>query len=134
MALLAAPASQAQFSFATNADGTTVTITGYSGAGGAVTIPSTNTSGLIVTGIGQDAFCDCTSLTNITIPMSVTNIGDGAFRFCYSLGRVYFGGNAPTLGTTVFSCDNNVTVYYPPGTTGSGVHFLRTARRCCGIQ
>jgi hypothetical protein len=42
--LLAAPAPvRAQFSYITNSDGASVTITGYTGSGGAVSIPaSTN--------------------------------------------------------------------------------------------
>ena len=38
-----------------------------------------------VTSIGEFAFCDCSSLTSITIPNSVTSIGDSAFSGCSSL-------------------------------------------------
>jgi hypothetical protein len=31
---------------------------------------------------------------------------------------VYFKGNAPSAGSTVFNSDNNTTVYYLSGTTG----------------
>ena len=55
----------------------TITITGYTGPGGAVTIPST-INGLPVTSIGNYAFSNCTSLTSVTIPDSVTSIGLGA--------------------------------------------------------
>jgi len=54
---------------------------------------------------------------------SVTSIGDGAFSACVSLMGVYFNGNAPSLGSSVFSDDNNATVYYLPGTTGWGATF-----------
>jgi hypothetical protein len=53
--LLALPATlQAQFTFTTNADNT-ITITLYTGPGGAVTIPDT-TNGYPVTSIGDSAF------------------------------------------------------------------------------
>ena len=85
IALLAAPAAQAQFTYASN-DGT-ITITGYTGPGGAVTIPAA-INGLPVTSIGGDAFLDCDSLTSVTIPGSVTNIGVGAFAQCAGLTSV----------------------------------------------
>ena len=105
-----------------------------------VTIPNS------VTSIGDEAFLDCTNLTNVTIgsgvttigddafancplntaiiPNSVTSIGDYAFVSCLNLASVYMEGSAPSLGgTNVFVYDNNVTVYYLPGTTGWGTNF-----------
>jgi hypothetical protein len=82
------------------------------GKAGSYTIPDS------VTSIGDSAFGDCHSLTNVTIPNSVTNIGDFAFGECYSLTSVYFQGNAPSVGSEVFYDANNATVYYLPGTTG----------------
>jgi hypothetical protein len=40
------------------------------------------------------------------------------FQGCTSLTRVYFQGNAPSIGSGVFEGDNYATVYYLPGTTG----------------
>ena len=81
----------------TNSDGNSVTVTfktssdrGYSGK---VVIPSTVTySGKTydVTGIGNLAFSDCTSLTSITIPESVTRIGYWAFDGCSDLTKAEF--------------------------------------------
>jgi len=73
---------QAQFNSTTN-DGT-ITITGYFGSGGDVTIPDT-INGLSVTIIGQEAFSWCTSLTSVTIPKSVTSIRGGSFADCTNL-------------------------------------------------
>jgi hypothetical protein len=56
---------------------TTVTITGYTGPGGDVTIPST-IDGKPVTAIGNSAF-NKKQLTGVVIPNSVTTIGYGAF-------------------------------------------------------
>ena len=38
--------------------------------------------------IGNNAFSECRSLTNIKIPKSVTNIGDSAFKGCKSLTKI----------------------------------------------
>ncbi|HUA67633.1 MAG TPA: hypothetical protein VMA13_03720, partial [Candidatus Saccharimonadales bacterium] len=64
--MLALPAAvHAQFSYTDNGNGTCI-ITGYTGSGGAVTIPAT-TNGLTVTSIGASAFFN-TGPTSITIP------------------------------------------------------------------
>ena len=74
------PAKAAQFGdFTYTATATEVSITGYTGAGGAVTIPST-IGGLQVTGFGT-SFYYKTTLTSITIPDSVTRIENEAFFF-----------------------------------------------------
>jgi hypothetical protein len=142
--LLSLPAvAQAQFSY-TVTNGA-ITITRYSGPGGAVAIPD-NINGLpvtsigdwafeggrgltsvaipdSVTNIGDNAFGLCASLTNMTIPDSVTNIGRSAFWGCGKLRSVYFLGNAPSGDDwTVFAGDNT-TVFYLPGTTGWGSTF-----------
>jgi hypothetical protein len=62
-------------------DAQTGTITGYTGAGGVVDIPSV-IGGVPVTTIGSDAFEDCRSITSITIPDSVTTIEPDAFKNC----------------------------------------------------
>ena len=78
--------AQAQFTCTTNADNT-LTITGYSGPGGDVSIP-TNINGLTVTVIGTNAFIDNTSVTSVEIPGSVSTIEDTAFAFCFSMASV----------------------------------------------
>jgi hypothetical protein len=72
------------FSYTTSSG--TITITGYTGSGGAVTIPDT-IAGLPVTSIGDWAFYDTTSLTSVKIPNTVTNIGLGAFSGCTGLTK-----------------------------------------------
>ncbi len=122
-----------------------ITITGYTGSGGAVTIPST-INGLLVASIGDGAFGGCTSLASVSIPdgvanigfaafdscsslssvtigNAVTSIGQKAFAYCPSLISVYFQGNAPNADSSVFTGDNDATVYYLPGTTGWGATF-----------
>jgi len=119
--LLALPGvAQAQL-FYTTTDGT-ITITGYTGPGGSVTIPST-INGLPVSGIGDNAFVGCVSLTGITIPDSVISIVNAAFANCTNLTSVYFQGDAPSPDSSVFAYDNNVMVYYMSGTTGWGPTF-----------
>jgi hypothetical protein len=100
----------------------TVTITGYTGRGGDVTIPDA-INGLPVTSLGAGTFDSRANLTNVTIPKGLANIGDFAFYSCSNLAGVYFQGDAPSVGSSVFDGDNSATVYYLPGTTGWGPTF-----------
>ena len=75
---LAINAPALDFTYTTN--GGTITITGYTGPGGAVAIPE-NITGLPVTSIGIWAFAQCDDLTSVTIPNSVVpQSSRGAFR------------------------------------------------------
>ena len=75
---------------------------------GAITIPST-LGGKPVTSIGNDAFYNCSGLTNVTIPDSVTTIEDGAFALCSNLTSVTIPSNVTTIGHNTFSSCVSVT-------------------------
>ena len=69
------------------------------------------------------AFWGCTSLTNVVVGKRLSYLGIGALSGCGNLVSVYFKGDAPTPGTTlfyvdVFGNDPSTTVYYLPGTSG----------------
>ena len=74
--------------FASNGDGTCY----VSGIGSCtdtdIIIPSVSPDGDKLTGIGEYAFRDCSSVRNITIPDSVPSIGIEAFRYCSNLTDV----------------------------------------------
>jgi hypothetical protein len=98
--------AQAQFTFTTNNGA--ITITKYTGSGGAVTIPSA-TNGYPVTSIGSSAFYYCRSVTNVTIPNSVTSIGSGAFSACTSLTSVTIPNSVTSIGSQAFLFCNSLT-------------------------
>jgi hypothetical protein len=102
----ATAAVQAQFSFATN--GGAITITGYSGPGGAVTIPA-DTNGLLVTSIGDAAFFQVSNLTSLTLPGSITNIGQEAFEYCSGLAGIAIPGNVAAIGVEAFADCSGLT-------------------------
>src|SRR5262245_20999779 len=76
---------KAQFNYTINTD-LTITITGYTGPGGAVTVPGT-IQGLPVTRIADSAF-QFSGLKSITIPNSVISMGDFEFSYCGGLTNV----------------------------------------------
>ena len=118
--LLALPAVvQAQFTYTTNKR--TITITGYTGSGGAVTIPGT-INGLPVTSIGNYAFARHPTLTSVTIPDSVTNIGDYAFTAVdsySSLTKVTIGNSVTSIGNGAFLFCTSLTSVTIPGSVTS---------------
>lgn len=59
----------------------------YVGAGGEVNVPPT-IRGRTVVGVAAQAFLDCRTVTEITLPAGVTRVGAGAFRGCSALGSL----------------------------------------------
>jgi hypothetical protein len=118
--LLATPvAVQAQFNFMV-ANGA-VTITGYTGPGGTVTIPDT-IAGLPVTAIGNSALAANTNLTSVTIPSGVISIGGDAFGDCTSLTAISVEANNPgysSVGGVLFDKSQTILIQYPAGRGGS---------------
>ncbi len=132
--------AQAQFIYTTNNG--SITITGYSGPGGALAIPPFIT-GLPVTGIGSNAF-EGAQLTSVSIPDSVTSIGDyafggdyftsltipdgvitigdDAFDDCEALASAIIGKNVTSIGIEAFAGCNLATV-----TIGKSVSYIGEA-------
>src|SRR5690349_5510360 len=138
MYLFVAANGEAQFTYRTN--GGTITITGYRGTGGVVTIPSA-INGLPVTvlgpaafrennrltevtipdsviAIGSQAFCNCSRLISVNVGNGVKSIGSGAFLSCPALSRVIFTGDAPVADTTTFGGNIGTSVFYMPSSAG----------------
>ena len=98
----------------------TVTITGYTGSGGAVNIPSM-INGLPVTAICSDAFANCNILTSVTIPASVTSIGDWAFLSCTNLTTVTITPGVTRIGTGTFlNCVRLTSLTFPASVVSIG--------------
>jgi hypothetical protein len=118
LVLLAAPAAvQAQFEYIVNSNNT-VTITGYTGTGGAVIIPAI-TNGLTVTTIGQLAFEEKSSITSVSIPGTVTSIEDDAFILCENLTSVTAANGLTTIGLGAFLQCYALTSVTIPGTVST---------------
>jgi hypothetical protein len=125
--------------------GGVATITGYTGTGGDITIPSTlggyptvhigdsafyNVNGHLITSviipnsvttIGNSSFAYCTLLTSVTIPSSVTTIGHHAFYYCSHLTSVTIPNSVTTIGDLAFSyCISFTSVTIPSSVTTIG--------------
>ena len=73
-----------------------------------------------VRAIGSYAFCNCSSLTSVTIPNSVTSIGWGTFDGCTSLTRVTIPSSVTSIGNYAFSYTSLTSVTIPNSVTSIG--------------
>ncbi|MCX6653107.1 MAG: leucine-rich repeat domain-containing protein [Methanomassiliicoccales archaeon] len=113
-------AADSDYTYTTSGSPAVATITGYTGAGGAITIPST-LGGYATVAIGDSAFYSCTSLTSVTIPNSVTSIGDWAFYNCTSLTSVTIPNSVTSIGDGAFAvCTSLTSVTIPSSVTSIG--------------
>jgi hypothetical protein len=93
----------------------TVIIAYPEGLSGSYTVPNG------VTSIGDFAFAQCTSLTNVTIPDSITSIGDYAFFYCTSLTNVTIPNSVTSIGGWAFDgCRSLTSVTIPNSVTTIG--------------
>ena len=84
--------------------GGNATITAYTGAGGAISIPATlGVEGYPTVAIGDNAFFVNTTLTSVTIPDSVTSIGNQAFFNCNGLISVNIPDSVTSIGNQAFN-------------------------------
>ncbi len=107
------------FTYTTN--GNTITITKYTGAGGAVTIPN-SINGIPVISIGTYAFWSCPGLTNVTIPSSVISIETKAFVGYASLTAITvdpLNSFYSSVDGVLFNKSQTTLIQCPGGKAGS---------------
>ena len=123
--------------FTYTVSGSTATITGYTGPGGDITIPSTISNGVFdytVTSIGDGAFWNGYNLTSVTIPNSITSIGNGAFLCCYSLTNVTIPSSVKSIGDRAFYyCSSFTSVIIPSSVTTIGDSAFESCWRVTSV-
>jgi len=120
------PSATAQQSgdFSYTSDGSAITVTGYRGSGGAVSIPDT-IADLPVRAIGIQAFANQYSVTSVTIPRGVRSIGDDAFFECAFMTSVAIPSTVTNIGhEAFFVCRSLTSVAIPDSVTSIGDHAL----------
>ena len=74
-----------------------------------------------VTNLGENVFCNCTSLTSITIPDSVTSIENHAFAGCTSLTSVTIPNSITRISNGTFEgCSELTNINIPDSITSIG--------------
>lgn len=91
--------------------------TNYNSYSGIVVIPDSvtyNGMSYCVTGIGENAFRNCSDLTSVAIPNSVTSIGKDAFYYCSRLTSVTMPNNLTSIGREAFyNCTRLTSITIP---------------------
>ena len=108
--------SETAFTFAVQDD--SAVLTGSADAlSGAVVLPA-EIGGYTVTGIGDNAFQDCTDVTAFFLPDTITSIGDYAFENCIAMAQVLLPESLVSIGAGAFwNCDSLVSVTVPAAVT-----------------
>lgn len=92
-------AQEGDYSYTVTAGG--AQITGYSGAGGDVSVPTT-LGGVPVTSIGREAFYYGSRITSVSIPEGVKSIGSCAFGNCEGLTSIRIPKSVASIGSQAF--------------------------------
>ncbi|HEZ7989488.1 MAG TPA: leucine-rich repeat protein [Ruminococcus sp.] len=116
------------FEYSVNDSGTAV-ITGGTGSGSVLNIPS-QIDGLTVTEIGEQAFSGLGSLNTVILPDSITKIGDLAFTVCPNLETFIVDSgnqNFSSVGGSLFS--GSQLVVYAGGSSAVLPDNVRSIRK-----
>ncbi len=99
------------------------TITGYTGSGGVIVIPST-LGGYPTDAIANSAFASAAGhlVTEATIPSSLTSFGLGVFEGCTILTAIHVDAgstNFSSINGALYNYDGTTLVECPPGISGN---------------
>jgi uncharacterized repeat protein (TIGR02543 family) len=111
-----------------------VVITGYTGNGTTVVIPS-KINGRPVVSIGDNAFSLCFTIKNLTIPNSIKSIGNSAFWDCLGLSSLTIPDSVISIGSCAFySCNGLKTVTIPDSVVNIGSYAFESCSSLKSIE
>lgn len=120
MSLGGSALSNGDFTYEINENGTAVTITAYTGSDTTVTVPDT-IDGLPVTVIGERAFENLTTMTQVVFPNGLQIIDTAAFYGCTALTSVDFPDSLQRIAEQAFyNCYKLSTIDIGPYTYDIG--------------
>lgn len=121
------------YNFTVNEDGSTVTITKWTGSGSEIEVPET-LDGKTVTVIGTWAFAQIESITKVTLPDTVTEIGDSAFNSCTALADVVLPSGLKKIGSTAFGSCGITEITIPDGVESIGGNAFSSCAQLADVN
>jgi len=121
------------FNYSVNADGTTVTITKWTGTGTEAVVPDT-IEGKTVTVIDGWAFAQCEKLASVKLPDTITEIGSCAFNGCTSLSEIELPVDLKIIGNTAFADCAFTEVTIPDGVESIDVSAFASCKNLADIS
>jgi len=110
------PVSQCTFS---NWNSSFIVI-GYIGSNNKLNVPG-SVAGLPVIAIGDSAFYQNATITNVSLPASVTKIGGSSFANCTALRGINLAGITNIGGSAFAGCANLTDISFNPGLVSLGI-------------
>lgn len=117
----------------------TVTITGYDGDGGEITLPQNveiQGETLTVTGMNSNTsvFKNNKKITKVTIPEGYTSVSGEAFKGCTALTEINIPGSVNMIGYSAFEgCSSLSSVSFDEQTTADSLSVGANAFDSCGL-
>ena len=109
------PPAEKQEKFLYSTDGSTATITGYTGTDTHLVIPSV-IDGYTVTAVADNAFSSHTTLESVTVSTGIQKLGWFAFQGCSKLTSFTVPASLQSIGYSAFAgVSDQFTLYCPDG-------------------
>ena len=87
------------------------------------------------TDLGNATFIDCTTITNITLPLGLKNIGTGSFSNCNSLASIIIPNSVTNIGTRAFDrCTSMKSVKIGTGVKSLGDNIFANCGMVSSVQ
>lgn len=111
-----------------------VTIEGYTGTGGNISIPAT-LGGYPVRHIAQNAFENCLSITGVTLPDGIRGIQGSAFSGCENLESINIPYGTILIGEGAFrGCQSLTSISIPSSVSNIDLHAFSRCKLLASIN
>ena len=126
--------NEADYTYTTDTEAETATITGYTGTDAAIQLPS-ELGGYPVVAIGSNTFKKNTTLETVVFSENISTIGANAFENCSSLANVYLPNYLTAINNYAFNgCSNLASLELPNSITTIGRRAFQNCTKLASVN